>query len=84
MDLWGRGHDAASVLGVARGRDAGTRDAGVMSMRSVQMMGQQQTKNKQNKKIRFELTDLNWEPTFYLTANVSVRCASSKADSHKP
>ena len=56
VDLWGQGHDADSVLGVAGGGDAVTSGAGAVPLRSTQqrererereLLGQQ--KNKTNK-----------------------------------
>ena len=51
VDLWRQGRDVELVLGVARGRDAGTSGMGAVPLRLAQMIGQQQkTKNKKNKK----------------------------------
>ena len=46
----GCGHDVGQVLDVAGRGDAGTSGAEVASMRSVQMMGQQNKTNKQTNK----------------------------------
>jgi len=47
---WSR--DGESVLGVTVPRDAGTTDAGVMSVRSAQMTGHQQQQKEEEKAER--------------------------------
>ena len=50
VDLWGQGRDAELVLGVARGRDAGTSGLGAVPLRLAQMIGQQKKPHKKKKK----------------------------------